>query len=224
MGRRIVGFDFTSCIKNIMSKKLSQLDARDGLVQAARDFHQRGWMAGTAGNMSVRIDANSFWLTASGKPKGMLENIDFVKMSIDGVLLDKLVEGNRPSAESSIHEVIYRLFPDVGACLHVHSVDAYLATRRFATAQGKMLLPNIEMIKGFDVWEQEPDVELDVFDNFLEVTRISENIEQKFSAQPPSISALMIKDHGITVWGNDLQQAYNRVEILEFIMSFMARQ
>jgi len=35
---------------------------------------------------------------------------------------------------------------------------------------------------------------------------------------------LMIKDHGITVWGNDLQQAYNRIEILEFIMSFMARQ
>lgn len=206
-----------------MYHKLNQLDPREGLVQAAHDFHRRGWMAGTAGNMSVRIDDSSFWLTASGKPKGRLDSNDFVRMSIDGEMLEHVVEGNRPSAESGIHEVIYRLFPDAGACLHVHTVDAYLATRRF-TRDKLLRLPEIEMVKGFNIWEQHPEVDLDVFDNHLEVKKIAEAIERRYSDSPPRITALMIRDHGVTVWGADLQAAYNRVEILEFIMSFLARQ
>lgn len=206
-----------------MAKDLSQLDAREGLAIAARDFHQRGWMAGTAGNMSARIDEDSFWLTASGKPKGLLGVDDFVKMSLSGKVLDKQLETNRPSAESKIHEVIYRLFPEAGSCLHVHSVDAYIATRRWAIEKEKMLLPNIEMIKGFDVWEEAPNIELDVFDNHLDVSKIANDIESRFKHQSPRISALMIRDHGVTVWADDLQTAYNRVEIFEFIMSFMTK-
>jgi methylthioribulose-1-phosphate dehydratase len=206
-----------------MANDLNQLEHRAGLARAARDFHRRGWMAGTAGNMSVRVDADHFWLTASGKPKGVLDENDFVKMSLQGENVDSVVEGNRPSAECKIHEVIYQLFPDAAACLHVHSVDAYVATRRFANDSGKMLLPNIEMIKGFDIWEQEPNVELDVFDNHLDVSQIAKDIESLYANQSPQITALMIRDHGVTVWARDLQTAYNRVEIFEFIMSFMAK-
>jgi methylthioribulose-1-phosphate dehydratase len=206
-----------------MAQTLNQLDAREGLVRASRDFYRRGWMAGTAGNMSVRIDDKMFWLTASAKPKGNLDTTDFVKMGIDGKLVDPIIEGNRPSAESKIHEVIYRRFPDAGACLHVHSVDAYLATRRHAYKQNKMLLPNIEMLKGFNIWEQQPDVYLDVLENHLDVSQIALDIDERFDSYTPRLSALMIRDHGVTVWGVDLQTAFNRVEILEFIMSFLVK-
>ncbi|MDH5544804.1 MAG: methylthioribulose 1-phosphate dehydratase [Gammaproteobacteria bacterium] len=206
-----------------MTQKLNSLSPCEGLTCAARDFHQRGWMAGTAGNMSVRVDENSFWLTASGKPKGSLDQKDFVKVSLNGDLIEEVAVGNKPSAESSIHQVVYRLFPDAGACLHVHSVDAYIATRRFCTENLQMMLPDIEMIKGFDVWEQNPGILLDVFENHRDVKKIAADIEARYRQTSPRITALMIRDHGVTVWAPDLQTAYNRVEILEFIMSFMAR-
>lgn len=206
-----------------MSNTLNDIEPKTALCLVAADFHARGWMAGTAGNLSVRIGNETFWLTASGKPKGRLNEEDFVRLDLDGKLLETSVPTNRPSAEESIHRVLYRLFPKAGACLHVHTIDACIATRRFAK-NDLLRLPNIEMIKGFDIWQQQPDIDLPVFENILEVQNISENIDKRFSAKHPDITALMIRDHGVTVWGNDLQDAYNRLETLEFIMSFMARQ
>jgi ribulose-5-phosphate 4-epimerase/fuculose-1-phosphate aldolase len=34
----------------------------------------------------------------------------------------------------------------------------------------------------------------------------------------------MIHGHGVTVWGNSLQEAYNRIEIVEFLMSYLAQR
>ena len=56
-----------------MANSLDELHPRAALVEIARDFHARGWMAGTAGNLSAREDENHFWITASGKPKGRLD-------------------------------------------------------------------------------------------------------------------------------------------------------
>ncbi|MFM6520946.1 MAG: class II aldolase/adducin family protein, partial [Microcystis panniformis] len=36
-------------------------DPRLSLVAAARRFYQLGWMLGTAGNLSAKVDDHSFW-------------------------------------------------------------------------------------------------------------------------------------------------------------------
>lgn len=207
-----------------MATLFDDLPPCSALAKIAKDFHARNWMAGTAGNLSKRAaDESSFWITASGKPKGQLDEQDFVRVNVlDGVLVETPKPENKPSAETSIHQVIYQLFPQAKACLHVHTVDAYHATARFAK-QDQLLLPAIEMIKGFDIWEQHPTVYLPVFDNILDVKEIAKAIHARFQQQTPRVTALMIKDHGVTVWGKSLQEAYNRVEILEFIMSYLAR-
>ena len=210
-----------------MTTELNDLTIPLTLCRCAENFYSRGWMMGTAGNLSARIDENNFLITASGKSKGQLSESDFVAINLtSGEHTEPSVHftpNNKPSAETAIHNVIYKLFPEAKACFHVHSVDAYLATLPFLQVK-KMLLPNIEMIKGFDIWEQKPNIELPLFDNQLAVGDIAKDIEKRFTTNPPRIDALMIKNHGITVWGNSIQQAFNRVEILEFILSFMARK
>lgn len=209
-----------------MAHSLDWLPPRQGLVEVARDFHARGWMPGTAGNLSVRDlrEPDSFWVTASGNPKGRLDSHDFVRVSVDsGEVCERLRPEARPSAETTIHQVIYRHYPNACACLHVHSVDACLATAACPDNASEMLLPPLEVIKGLGIWVQDPKVSLPLFANWLEVPRIAEAIDQRFSQSLPQVPALMIRDHGITVWGDSLQQAYNRVEIVEFIMSYIAR-
>ncbi len=200
------------------------LEPRAALSAIARDFHARGWMMGTSGNLSVRHDADSFWITASGCPKGRLNDGDFVRVaSADCAELERIDPQAKLSAESSIHCVVYQLFAAVRACLHVHTVDATRVSLRASATATSLALPPIEMLKGLDIREQHPQVELALFENLLEVPRIAAAIRQRFDAQPPRVPALLIRGHGVTVWGETLQQAYNRVEVVEFLLSYLAR-
>jgi len=207
-----------------MAKTLNNLPPRTALVEIARDFHQRGWMSGTAGNLSVRADAEHFWITASGVPKGQLEEGDFLLVRIqDGEVVERAAPGNKPSAETAIHRTIYSLFADAQACLHGHSVDGCLVSGRAKRAAKALRLPAVEMLKGFDIWQQNPKVDLPLFENALDVAKIAAEIGKRLSKHPPALSALMIRGHGATVWGRSLQEAYNRFECLEFVLSVAAR-
>jgi methylthioribulose-1-phosphate dehydratase len=205
-----------------MARTLDDLPPRAALVEIARDFYVRGWMAGTAGNLSAREDPKHFWITASGMPKGRLEEDDFLLVRIkDGRVVESRAARARPSAETAIHCVVYKLFPHTGACLHGHSVDSNLAAARAKRGAKALRLPALEMIKGFDIWQQNPKVDLPLFENHLDVGRIAQAIETRFIKTPP-LSALMVRAHGPTVWGKSPQDAYNRFETLEFILRYLA--
>ncbi|MFL6650938.1 MAG: methylthioribulose 1-phosphate dehydratase [Sulfurifustaceae bacterium] len=207
-----------------MTRSLDDLPPRAALVEIARDFHARGWMAGTAGNLSARADAEHFWITASGLPKGRLDEHDFLLVRVaDGTVAERSRADQRPSAETAIHAVLYALFPDAQACLHGHTVAACLATERLPRKAVGLALPPIEMIKGFDIWEQRPKVELPIFANHLDVARIAGDVEARLRRTAPKVSALLVRDHGPTVWGRSPQEAYNRFEVLDFLLRYLGR-
>ena len=164
-----------------MAKTFDQLEPRIALAAIAQQFYQRGWMPGTAGNLSARVEDNTrpaFWITASGMPKGQLDESDFLLVEVrDDVVIERLRATQKPSAETSIHRAIYRTFPHARACLHVHSVDACIAVSRVPPAMTVLRLPPLEVLKAFDLWEESPQVNLPVFDNWLDVPRIAHDIE-----------------------------------------------
>ncbi|HEY7216211.1 MAG TPA: methylthioribulose 1-phosphate dehydratase [Thermoanaerobaculia bacterium] len=199
---------------------LSDRDPRHVLASAARLFYQRGWMMGTAGNLSLRLGDGTFWITASGKQKGRLQPEDFLRVAPGGEIVERGREEDRPSAETSLHDAIYRLFPEAGACFHVHSIPGNVAAR--LTAGDALRLPPLEMIKGFGIWEEEPEVDLPVFRNHLHVPTIAEQMIARFQAAPPRVPGFLIRDHGLTAWGRDADAALNHVELFEHIFGFMA--
>ncbi|MDJ0617837.1 MAG: methylthioribulose 1-phosphate dehydratase [Calothrix sp. MO_192.B10] len=194
------------------------IDARIDLVAIARQFYQNGWMVGTAGNISVRLPHGSFWITASGKSKGELTKNDFVRISADGEI-EECAAGLKPSAETSIHQVIYSLFPEAMSCFHVHSVEANLVSM---FAQGDELsLPPLEMLKGLGVWKENPQCVMPVFANHLQVPKIAAEIKERFSSNLPQIPAFLIRNHGVTVWAPSLETARNYIELVEYIFRYM---
>lgn len=194
-------------------------DLRSQLISAARQFYQLGWMVGTAGNLSAKLPDESFWITASGKNKGNLQQEDFVRISIDGEVLQLPHPNNRPSAETSIHQAIYSLFPEANACYHVHSVEANLVSN--FSQSNKLPLPPLEMLKGLGIWEENPQVFMPVFENYLDVLCIAAEICDRFQASPPDIPALLIINHGVTVWAKSLETAQNYIEIVEYIFRYL---
>ena len=114
------------------------------------------------------------------------------------------------------------MFPDARACLHGHIVDTCLAADHAKQGAKNLRLPPIEMLKGFDIWQQNPKVDLPLFENTLDVAKIAHEIEKRFRKTKPPLTALMIRSHGPTVWGKSLQEAYNRFEILDFLLRYAA--
>jgi methylthioribulose-1-phosphate dehydratase len=195
-------------------------DPRQVLAAAARLFYDRGWMMGTAGNLSLRLADGTFWITASGKAKGRLTEADFLRIAPGGEVLERGRTDDRPSAETSLHDAIYRLFPHAGACFHVHSIPGNVAAR--LTEGDDLRLPPLEMLKGLGVWEQDPDVSLAVFPNHFHVPRIAEELTARFADDPPRVPGFLIRDHGLTTWGRDAEAALHHVELFEYVFGYLA--
>jgi methylthioribulose-1-phosphate dehydratase len=199
-------------------------DPRSDLISAARHFYQQGWMVGTAGNLSAQLSDGSFWITASGRAKGQLQSTDFVRIAPDGNPIElsschQTGASLKPSAETSIHQVIYRLFPEARACYHVHSVEANLAAR-FASDEN-LPLPPLEMLKGLGVWSENPQCVMPIFANHFQVEQIAADIEQRLSDRPPDVPALLIRDHGVTVWASSTTEAFHAIELVEYIFRYI---
>lgn len=194
-------------------------DPRPTLITTAHDFWAQGWMVGTAGNLSARLTDGSFWITASGCAKGELTPTDFIRLALDGTVVEQLHPHHHPSAETSIHQAIYTLFPGAHACYHIHSVEANVVAH-FSKGEN-LLLPSLEMLKGLGIKEENPKVLLPVFPNHLQVAQIAADIGDRFQVSPPLVPALLIRNHGVTVWADSLAAARNYIELVEYIFRYM---
>ena len=204
--------------------RLMNPDPRLTLITAAHLFYQQGWMAGTAGSLSARLADGSFWITVRGCAKYDLTPSDFIRVAPDGTIFQRYHPEDKPSSETLIHEAIYSTFPQAQACYHIHSIESNLVAR--FTKEDQLLLPPLEMVKGLGVSEEHPQVMMPIFANHLRIAHIAADISTRFETQPPAIPALLIRDHGVTVWSHLLDDALNYVEIVEYVFRYMvaARQ
>ena len=96
------------------------MDARQALVDCARQAYAEGLFSGTSGNLSMRTDRGML-ITPTSVRYETLSPEDIVHLRPDGAVL----EGRfAPSSEWRMHAEIYARFPAVGAIVHTHSPHA----------------------------------------------------------------------------------------------------
>jgi methylthioribose-1-phosphate isomerase len=175
------------------------------IAEFARELYLRGWMPGTAGNISVRAGDTAV-VTGSGLSKGELTAGDMVTVTIAD---SRPISGTRrPSAETTIHTAVYRA-TGAAAVVHVHSPHA---TAQSIGAPESLRFTGYELIKGLQPTET---VDIPVFSNHADVPRIGADIERHLIEHPDAPPVLFIAGHGITAWGATLAQARDRAECLE---------
>lgn len=93
------------------------------LIDAGRQVVDRGLVLASGGNLSARLDQDTFIVTASGTWLDRLSDSDFSLISSDGVVTG----GNpKPSVEWKLHHQTYAVRPDVRAVVHLHPQHALL--------------------------------------------------------------------------------------------------
>lgn len=101
---------------------MTEGELREAIVRFAQKMITTGLVRGTSGNLSAREPgANMCLVTPSG--------VDYETMSPEDVVLVELsgrpvARAPKPSVDTPIHVAIYRARPDVGACIHTHSLYA----------------------------------------------------------------------------------------------------
>lgn len=92
------------------------------IVNICHQLVGKGFLAGTGGNVSVRIPGEkAFAVTPS--------NYDYMKMNPDDICIlsldAKVIEGDlKPSIESSLHAAIYETRADANVVIHTHQIYA----------------------------------------------------------------------------------------------------
>ncbi|WP_435954809.1 methylthioribulose 1-phosphate dehydratase [Dryocola sp. BD626] len=182
------------------------------LVAACHWIGAKGWAPATGGNMSVRQDDIHCLLSESGKDKGRLTVDNFIQVEI---ATGRAPSGRKPSAETGLHTLIYRLFPEAGAVLHTHTVNSTVLSRVEKSAA--LVLQGYEMQKSLTGQTTHLDaLPIAIFDNDQDIDRLAGQIE-RFAAETPLRYGFLLRGHGLTCWGKDVAQARQHLEGLEFL-------
>ncbi|WPM31428.1 methylthioribulose 1-phosphate dehydratase [Hydrogenobacter sp. T-2] len=180
------------------------------LIEIGRLLHSRGWLPASGGNLSVRLEDERVLITASGSHKGHLTREDFVVVNLKGEVLEG---SKKPSAETELHLLVYRVFPEVKSVLHVHSINSTLISRM---AQEDIRLEGYELLKAFEgIKTHETSISVPVLENSQDMEELSKRIEKKLREE--KVYGFLLRSHGLYTWGKSIREAYIRLEAFEFL-------
>ncbi|MBP1961911.1 methylthioribulose 1-phosphate dehydratase [Paenibacillus aceris] len=181
----------------------------------------RGWFPATSGNLSVRVgsfdpEQFTFAITSSGRDKSVQTPEDFLLVNEKGVATE--ATSLKPSAETLIHSEIYRL-TGAGAIFHVHTIFNNLISELYGERKS-IPVKGVELIKAFNIWEEDAQIEIPVLPNYAEIPRIAALVED---AIIPRIPGIVLRNHGIYAWGANSFEAKRHLEAFEFLFEYVYR-
>ena len=189
------------------------------LCVTARACYARGWVPATSGNFSVRWGSR-ISITPTGLDKGKLVPQDLLEIDMNGSLLGGQ---GRPSAETSLHTVIYRQRAHARAILHVHTVWNTLLSGKFETA-GHVCLSGYELLKGLSGVATHDHVEaVPIIANTQEYSALAEQFSEVLRDNPDAHGVLLSR-HGLYTWGESVAEARRHLEALEFLFEVEGRR
>ncbi len=179
---------------------MDNLELRKKVIETCLFLREHGYVFGTWGNISVRLDDGNILITPSKVDYAEMKPEDLPVLAPDG----SVVSGTRLStSEREIHRRIMNQRPDVGAIIHTHSPNAMAccaldsAIPVFSEEMCQLLGGEIPISKRFV-----PS------DSHVELGKVaSESIGDH--------NALLLRNHGPVCVGRNLQEALVCCQIVE---------
>src|SRR5882672_6510691 len=171
---------------------------RRDIVAVCQRLYQRGFIAGTEGNVSTLEGPDRLWITPSGHHKGLLQPADLLRIDLQGHVL---FGNGRSSSETPMHLALYRCRPDIRAVVHAHPP---LATA--LTVAGYRLEPPL-LPEAVVALGEVPTIPYQMPTTW----RFANDV----GAAMCQAEAALLENHGSVAVGVTLQAAFNKMEIVE---------
>ncbi len=174
------------------------LEIRKEIISVAREMQDIGLIVRTWGNISSRVDKDHFLITPSGIRYEDLTPEMIVLVNIH----DLSYEGEyKPSSESKVHAVAYRVRKDAEFIVHTHQV--------YASCAGT--LGHKKIYSYFD----DEDIVIPVAPYALPGTqKLADNVARTLKKYKDN-NGIIMANHGTLCLGADSREAVREAEILE---------
>lgn len=182
----------------------SHHEHRETIVRLGRTLYERGFIAATDGNLSIRLAPERILITPTCICKGMMSADDLVIVDLQG----KKLEGERNvSSEVAMHLLIYSLRPDVQGIVHAHPPTA-TGFAAAGVALDQPLISEIVLTLGAVPLAKygcpgTPD--------------LSESLRPFVSKH----EAILMANHGVVAYADDIERAFMHMETVEHFAKIM---
>ncbi len=176
----------------------TEIELRRDLVKFGKWLYRLGFMPGSSGNLSVRVNSECILATPTGCSKYLLKAEDMVLVDLQG---QQLSGSRKVTSEIGIHLAAYHSRPDVNAVVHAHPP---LATG-FACAGRALdepLCAEAIMMLG--------PVPLAPY-----ATTGTNELARTLASLIPGHSAILMANHGAMTYGDSLLDAFLKMETVE---------
>jgi L-fuculose-phosphate aldolase len=177
---------------------MTQSQYRDAIVHSGRVLYERGFIAATDGNISVRLDDDRILITPTCMCKGMMQVDDLVVIDRHG----RKLEGERNvSSEVQMHLLIYNMRSDVQAVVHAHPPTA-TGFAAAGIALDQPLVSEVVLTLG--------EVPLAPY-GCPGTQALSDSLRPLI----PNYDALLMANHGVVTYADELNRAFMHMETVE---------
>jgi L-fuculose-phosphate aldolase len=175
-----------------------ELALRRQICEIGRRLYARGYVSGTDGNISCRLEPDVVLCTPTLISKGFMRPADLCKVDLEG----RLLGGRRePTSEIRVHLALYESDPNTGAVVHSHSPYA-LAFAISGRPLPRGILPEVELFLGKVV-------------RVRYETPGSRGLAELVRRIGRRGNAALLANHGAVTWAADLERAWWYTELLE---------
>ena len=171
---------------------------RNDIIDICKRVHSKGWVASNDGNISIRIGPNAVLCTPTGMSKGYLTTDQLVKLDMDGNKLEGELEA---SSEVKIHLDVFKNKKGINSAVHAHPPysTAYAVA---GIPLDQCVIPEIIVSLG--------SIPLTKYG-----TPSTQEIPESIREHLQDHNAFLLENHGAFTIGNDVHQAYYRMESME---------
>jgi L-fuculose-phosphate aldolase len=175
------------------------IEQKQAVADCMNRLYARGLTTASGGNISLRVSDQLILLTPSATDKGRMQADQIAEIGIDGTNHTPQL---KPSGETTMHLEIYKRRPDVQAIVHAHPPMASV----FAVSDRQL---NICLIAESYAIIGQPAVAS------YALTGTRKLADTVAGCLAGNTACVLMKNHGALTVGNDLLQAFDRMEVLE---------
>lgn len=180
-----------------------------------KQFYHQGWFTGTGGGISLRTGGRVY-LAPTAVQKERIEPEDLFELDMDQNIVAR--PANPALRTSACLPLFYNAYlkRDAGAVLHSHSRHAVLAT--LMTPGPVLRLTHLEMLKGLRGKGYHDVVEIPIIENTAHECDLTAAMAEAMDRHP-DVDAVLVRRHGVYVWGRDWTEAKTQAECLDYLFA-----
>jgi methylthioribulose-1-phosphate dehydratase len=196
---------------------VSSQQIRGLICELCRHLYKKGWASGTGGGISIK-NGDRIYMAPSAVQKERLRPEDIFVLDSGGVLLEEPGRGLALSQCAPLFMHAYQI-RNAGAVIHSHSVNAVLATLLFGKA---FRIKNMEMQKGIEGYGAFDTVEVPIIENTAFERDLADSLGEAIRKNPKT-QAVLVRGHGVYVWGRDWEQAKVHAECYDYLFGLAGK-